>query len=429
MGLVDQPIIGSQRRATRAQMLSYGRKRNAVLALGRPSSAILSSAELAEIVDSFIGRGAYYGIAADAAFAQSIHETAAYTFGGQVSKWQHNPAGLGATNDGAAGGGWATWAAGIDAYYIHLLAWCGDPRGAKDYRIAAVRQEAAKKGYATTWRSLGGRWAVPGLTYGDAIEQMWQEILQEPGGATMGLTITPKYTTVNIWQGRQGHKPEALVMHVAEGGKAGVDSWFHNPESEASAHYLVNKDGTIWQFVKEADTAWANGKTNQPNRADPLIAAWLDAGINPNRKTISIETEGFWYQDMTPEQLRSVGALAADIHRRYGWPTDGSRLFGHNEFDAVDRARCPSFSRAEWDAILAAVKGGTIVVEKKPIGGIDPGFPGALNEQGELVVNGVNFGGRADSVAKAVFTVYNAQEQRYYQIEWAGHQIGPWRDA
>lgn len=44
-----------------------------------------------------------YGIRGDVAFAQAIHETGYFRFGGQVRKEQNNFAGLGATNDGASG--------------------------------------------------------------------------------------------------------------------------------------------------------------------------------------------------------------------------------------------------------------------------------------------------------------------------------------
>ena len=40
----------------------------------------------------------------------------------------------------------------------------------------------------------------------------------------------------------------------------GHSSWFQNPTSKVSAHYVVEQDGSVVQMVSEDDTAWHNGK-------------------------------------------------------------------------------------------------------------------------------------------------------------------------
>ncbi len=42
----------------------------------------------------------------------------------------------------------------------------------------------------------------------------------------------------NFWAGRGGERVRAVCLHVSEGGRGGMLSWFGNPASEASAHYL-----------------------------------------------------------------------------------------------------------------------------------------------------------------------------------------------
>lgn len=51
---------------------------------------------------------------------------------------------------------------------------------------------------------------------------------------------------------------EGLVLHGTAGG--GTVSWFQNPSSQVSAHYVVEQDGRIVQMVSEDDTAWHNGE-------------------------------------------------------------------------------------------------------------------------------------------------------------------------
>lgn len=177
------------------------------------------------------------------------------------------------------------------------------------------------------------------------------------------MEIVQEFIAGNFWAGRAGHAVEAVCFHVAEGGRAGVKAWFNDPKSQASAHYLINKDGSIWQFVRESDTAWANGVVCSPNMADPLIAGWVRSGINPNRVTISVETERWRQERLTPQQLAACGELSAAIHRRYRLPVDGSRLIGHGEIDSVNRGRCPSFSDQEWTAIIAATRAGGVEID------------------------------------------------------------------
>lgn len=107
------------------------------------------------------------GVRAEVLFAQAMHETGWLQFGGQVDVSQCNYGGLGATNDGAAGASFQSVREGIRAQVQHLKAYastdalvgeCVDPR----FDLVA-------RGSAKTVHELGGKWAVPGTTYGTAI--------------------------------------------------------------------------------------------------------------------------------------------------------------------------------------------------------------------------------------------------------------------
>jgi hypothetical protein len=192
MAFVDGPILNSRRVATLAQMRAYLARENARVAKAK-GIAPLPQAEIDHIAGVYQRIGDVEGVAGDGALAQAMHETAAWTFGNQVPASARNPAGIGAINDGTSYLSFPNWGRGIEAHITHILAWAGDPRGAASPRIAAVRQEAARKGYAKSWRDLGGRWAVregipwqeqarmPG-NYGEGIERHWQGIRAEQGG-------------------------------------------------------------------------------------------------------------------------------------------------------------------------------------------------------------------------------------------------------
>ena len=155
----------------------------------------------------------------------------------------------------------------------------------------------------------------------------------------------------NCWKGRQGERVRGIVLHASEGGRASVWSWFRNRESEVSAHYLVNKDGTVWQFVDTADTAWANGVVNSPDRTIPWLDECLERGQNPNRLTVSVETERTWRESLTAPQYAALVALLRDLLARYGLPADRHHVIPHAAIDGVDRARCPG--NVDWPRLLA----------------------------------------------------------------------------
>lgn len=155
----------------------------------------------------------------------------------------------------------------------------------------------------------------------------------------------------NFEAGRGGVKPVAIVNHVAEGSLAGVDSWFGQTASQVSAHFCVGKAGEIHQYVRSSDTAWANGRLNQPNTAIPWIADAVNRGINPNRLTISIEREGFTGEPLTEPMYQSILVLHRYLCGYWNIPADAHHIVGHRDLDSVTRANCPGL-HFPWDRLL-----------------------------------------------------------------------------
>ena len=178
------------------------------------------------------------------------------------------------------------------------------------------------------------------------------------------MRVVERLTRVNCWPGRAGHRVEAVCLHITDGETAaGALSWFANPESEVSAHYVVDRDGAVYRALSEEDTAWANGRLNRPNLTNPLIAGWARAGLNPNRVTVSVEAVGRPGKPWPEAQRRSVAWLIGDVCRRHGLMTEASsaedvkidrtRVIAHAELDSVTRARCPGLTVGQWASLLA----------------------------------------------------------------------------
>lgn len=142
----------------------------------------------------------------------------------------------------------------------------------------------------------------------------------------------------------RNHGVEGIVVHVTGGGTcAGIASWFANKDSKVSSHFTVCKDGTVLQHVDTAFAAWHVGIVNKPNRDNPLIANWLNRGVNPNRPTLGIEVQlavGEVLGDY-PHMLWSFDELLLWAVYTFNLPADRVHVIGHFEIDSVNRAVDP----------------------------------------------------------------------------------------
>lgn len=151
----------------------------------------------------------------------------------------------------------------------------------------------------------------------------------------------------NFTPGRKGQRPVVIVCHIMAGSLAGTDSWFNNPQSKASAHFGVGKDGTIHQYVAEEDAAWANGRV----QGVPW-PAWADKPrVNPNLRSLSIEHEGQPDDGLTEAQYQASLALIRYLCERWAIPPDREHIIGHYQIDAINRPNCPG-PRFPWERLI-----------------------------------------------------------------------------
>lgn len=127
--------------------------------------------------------------------------------------------------------------------------------------------------------------------------------------------------------------PIGIVIHTEVGSQAGTYAWFNNPAAQASAHYNIGYDGSIWQHVSENDRPWAQGTVDRPT--SPLVKSM--GSVNPNEYLISIEHED---KGVPTDRVRTdalyeaSGWLVADICARYRIPCDTVHIIDHREIRA-----------------------------------------------------------------------------------------------
>lgn len=192
--------IMGKAQATAQQMALFCRSKNA--------APQLTSCSLEQLAQIFLEEGEVEGVRGDVAFAQSLHETGYFKFGGIVLPNQNNYAGIGALNGNAKGEA-ATFPdprTGVRAQIQHLKAYastdalvnaCVDPRFSLVTRGSAPFVEWL--GAADNPNGKG--WAVPGKGYGGKVVALLGQIVayevpQEPATAPE----EPEAATYPDWQ-------------------------------------------------------------------------------------------------------------------------------------------------------------------------------------------------------------------------------------
>lgn len=178
----EKTAIMGKAQATAQQMALFCRSKN--------STPQLTSCSLEQLAEMFIEEGEAEGVRGDVAFAQSLHETGYFKFGGIVLPSQNNYAGIGALNGNAAGqaASFPDPRTGVRAQIQHLKAYastealvneCVDPRFSLVVRGVAPYVEWL--GAADNPQGRG--WAVPGAGYGANVVKLLDQILayKDPG--------------------------------------------------------------------------------------------------------------------------------------------------------------------------------------------------------------------------------------------------------
>lgn len=131
-------------------------------------------------------------------------------------------------------------------------------------------------------------------------------LLEYPNGAAW--LPSPHYSP-----GRSTY--EFVLIHTMQGSYAGTKSWFQNPSSNVSSHYIIrSSDGEVTQMVEHRNTAWH-------------VQCY-------NGRSIGLEHEGYvqdpgrWYTDA---MYRESAKLTRWIADRHGIPKTRAHIIGHNE--------------------------------------------------------------------------------------------------
>ena len=174
----EKTAIMGKAQATAQQMALFCRSKN--------STPQLTSCSLEQLAEMFIEEGEAEGVRGDVAFAQSLHETGYFKFGGIVLPTQNNYAGIGALNGNTTGqaASFPDPRTGVRAQIQHLKAYastealvneCVDPR----FSLVARGVAPYVEWLGAADNPQGRGWAVPGAGYGANIVKLLGQIMAQ----------------------------------------------------------------------------------------------------------------------------------------------------------------------------------------------------------------------------------------------------------
>lgn len=131
---------------------------------------------------------------------------------------------------------------------------------------------------------------------------------------------------------------DRVVVHVTQGSLASAVRVFQDPSHRAAAHYLVGKDGSVTQMIRELDVAYHAG-----DRAY-------------NERSVGIEHEGFVDRpaDFTAAMYAASARLTASVCGRYGIPVDREHVVGHVEVPGTDHT--DPGPHWDWDRYIELIR-------------------------------------------------------------------------
>lgn len=119
---------------------------------------------------------------------------------------------------------------------------------------------------------------------------------------------------------RGGGRIDLLILHYTgmRDAAAALDR-LCSPAAEASAHYLVEEDGTLWRLVPEERRAWHAGASSWGGCEDVNSASIGIEIVNPGHQ--------LGYRPFPEAQMRAVEELCRDILMRH--PIPPRHVLGH----------------------------------------------------------------------------------------------------
>ena len=176
-----------------------------------------------------------------------------------------------------------------------------------------------------------GRYNRANRRYFAMIDSMAKTIMEFPLQDSAGLRYAPEWVgTSNMGLRRPNY---VIIHHTATNSCSNVIQEFTTPGGrEASAHYLICKDGTVYHLLNDLLRSHHAGDSKWGNTTDL------------NSSSIGIELDNNGYQPFSEEQMASLTILLGRLKDAYEIPD--ANFIGHGDI-APTRKMDPNY-RFPW---------------------------------------------------------------------------------
>lgn len=195
-------------------------------------------------------------------------------------------------------------------------------------------------------------------------------VIARPAAFFLNQGTTFEWAASPNWAGRGSNSIDAIMVHVTAGGTCdGIVNYFKNPGRKdangstvpgsggVASHFLVCPEKVVQQ-VEIADAAFHGGLWGSciNPKGNPQIAFWSANRINPNLKTVGIETLLKTGQQLNsfPTMRENLVDLLVYLTTELGLPADRQHIIGHFETDCSNRSSDP-ICCMDLDAVVAEV--------------------------------------------------------------------------
>ncbi|WP_223632299.1 N-acetylmuramoyl-L-alanine amidase [Corallococcus sp. EGB] len=146
---------------------------------------------------------------------------------------------------------------------------------------------------------------------------------------------------------RDGADIDTIVLHhTGSNNGAGDLAWMRNPDSKVSAHYMLDRDGKIYQLVGDTKRAWHAGKSELHG---------VPTDVNARSIGIEMVNDGSGKTAFTEAQYKSLTKLVGYLKQEYDVPM--KNILGHKDVAVPKGRKDDPASNFDWARLRKGIGG------------------------------------------------------------------------
>jgi len=144
---------------------------------------------------------------------------------------------------------------------------------------------------------------------------------------------------------RKGADIDTIVLHHTASNNGAADlAHMRNPKAEVSAHYMVDRDGKIYQLVNDGKRAW---------HAGPSQLHGKPTDVNARSIGIEIVNDGGGKTPYTDAQYKAITQLVGYLKQEYKVPMDN--ILGHKDVAVPKGRKSDPSSNFDWTRVRKGI--------------------------------------------------------------------------